>query len=119
METKREFYEAVIALEADEAGEVSEFAKAQLEKLDATNAKRRSAEKKPSKASIENEAYVAKLVEGFLGAEPKTASEVAVFLDVKVQKASAVLRQAVKEGKAVATDVKVKGKGTAKGYTLV
>ena len=116
METKREFYEAVIALEA---GEVSEFAQAQIEKLDAMNAKRRSAEKKPSKASIENEAYVTMLVMSFLGAEPKTASEAAAFLDVKVQKASAVLRQAVNENKAVATDVKVKGKGTAKGYTLV
>ena len=51
-----------------------------------------------------------------LNEEPKTASDLCVPMGIKPQKASALLRRAVKEGKAVSLDVKVKGKGTQKGY---
>ena len=50
--------------------------------------------------------------------EPKTASDVATELGVTPQKASALLRQVVAEGKATVTDVKVPKKGAQKGYTL-
>jgi predicted ArsR family transcriptional regulator len=50
--------------------------------------------------------------------EFKTASEISEILEISVQKASAVLRQAVSEGKVEVEDVKVKGKGTQKGYRL-
>lgn len=50
--------------------------------------------------------------------EPKTATDVAAVLEVSVQKASGLLRRLVEEGKAVKVDVKIKGKGTQKGYTL-
>ena len=84
--------------------------------MDRALAKRRS---KPTKAQIANAPIIQQIVSEILeGKELKTASEIAEILDVSVQKASAVLRQAVSEGKVEVEDVKVKGKGTQKGYRL-
>lgn len=105
--TKREFLNAVIAETTN--SELASFAVSELEKLDARNAKRASA---PSKKSIENAPLIAKIAE-FLTSEPKLASEVASELEISTQKASALLRQV--DGVSVC-DVKVKGKGTQKGY---
>lgn len=112
--TKREFLEKIVEMNIEE---ISEYAQTQIEKMDAVNQKRRDAEKKPSKTALENEAFVAQIVEGFLGDEPKTATEIGEFLEVSAQKASAIARQAVKSGLAKATDLKVKGR-KVKGYTL-
>ena len=111
--TKREFLEIVMGLGHPEA---AEFAAKELEKMDRALAKRRS---KPTKAQIANAPIIQQIVSEILeGKELKTASEIAEILDVSVQKASAVLRQAVSEGKVEVEDVKVKGKGTQKGYRL-
>ena len=111
--TQREFYNAIINGEINE--DVIETAKAAIAKMDATNEKRRNT---PSKAMIENEPLLTKIKTEVLGAEPKTASDVAAELGVSVQKASALLRQTVAEGKATVTDVKVPKKGTQKAYAL-
>ena len=105
--TNREFFNAVIANEITE--DVIAHATEGLAKLDARNAKRASA---PSKKSIENAPLIAKIAE-LLTSEPKLASEVAKELEISTQKASALLRQI--ENVSVC-DVKVKGKGTQKGY---
>ena len=110
--TKREFYTEISKNEALST-DIREYANAQIAALDATLAKRRE---KPSKAAIANAPLVEQIVE-MLGAEPKTASDLAEPMGVKVQKASILLRTAVAEGKAIAHDVKIKGKGTCKGYT--
>lgn len=111
--TKREFLEIVMELEHPEA---AEFAAKELEKMDRALAKRRS---KPSKAQIANAPIIQQIVSEILEEEEfKTASEVSEILEINVQKASAVLRQAVSEGKVEVKDVKVKGKGTQKGYRL-
>lgn len=111
--TKREFLEIVMGLGHPEA---AEFAAKELEKMDRALAKRRS---KPTKAQIANAPIIQQIVSEILeGKELKTASEIAEILEVSVQKASAVLRQAVSEGKVEVEDVKVKGKGTQKGYRL-
>ncbi len=110
--TRRDFFNAIANTETLSA-ELRDFATAAIQKLDETNAKRAA---KPSKAAIENAPLVEQIV-GMLGDEPKTASDLCVPMGVKVQKASALLRTAVKEGKAVSHDVKIKGKGTVKGYT--
>lgn len=60
-----------------------------------------------------------------LGAEAKTASDVAAELtemlgeEVKVQKASSLCRKAVEMGLAVQTEVKIPKKGTCKAYAVI
>jgi len=111
--TKREFLEIVMGLGHPEA---AEFAAKELEKMDKALEKRRS---KPTKAQVANAPIIQQIVSEILEKEEfKTASEIAGILEISVQKASAVLRQAVNEGKVEVKDVKVKGKGTQKGYKL-
>ena len=111
--TKREFYTTISENETL-TEELRNFATAQIAALDNTLAKRKE---KPTKASIENAPLVEQIVT-MLGEEPKTASDLAEPMGVTPQKASALLRIAVKDGKANAHDVKIKGKGTCKGYTI-
>jgi len=92
--------------------EVMEKAAERLEKLDAENEKRKN---RVSKKALENEP-VKESILGILGEEPKTATEIGSEVGISTQKASALLRQLVNDGKVEKTDVKVKGKGTQKGY---
>lgn len=112
--TRRDFFTTIMNTE-NLTDEIRAFARESLEKIDETNAKRAA---KPSKTAIENAPLVAQVVE-LLGDEPKTASDLVAAMDLKVQKVSSLLRAAVKEGKAASHDVKIKGKGTCKGYTKV
>lgn len=111
--TKREFYTAISENETLST-EMRDFATAAIASLDATLAKRRE---KPSKAQVENAPLIDQIV-GLLTSEPQTASDLAPKMEMKVQKASALLRAAVAQGRAISMDVKVKSKGTQKGYTL-
>lgn len=111
--TKREFYTAIMNGEIDERAKL--FASEELEKMDAANEKRRNT---LSKKAQENLPLLQKITDEILTDEPKTATDVAAVLEVSVQKASGLLRRLVEEGKAVKVDVKIKGKGTQKGYTL-
>ena len=111
--TKREFYTAIKNGEIDE--QVKLFASEELEKMDAVNEKRRNTLSKKAK---ENEPLLQQITDEILTEEPKTATDVAAILNVSVQKASGLLRRLVEDGKAVKVDVKIKGKGTHKGYTL-
>lgn len=110
--TKREVLNAIVNGEINE--EVVTWAGAQIEKMDAANEKRRNS---VSKKAQENAPLVDRIVDEILGEEPKTATDIAAVLEVSVQKASSLARRAVAEGDAVAHDIKVKGKGTMKGYT--
>ena len=105
--TQREFYNAVIA--DTKNADLANFAVEALEKLDARNAKRSS---KPSKVQIANEPIVKAIAE-VLTSEPMRASEIAETLGISTQKASALVKKV--DGVSV-TDIKVKGKGTQKGY---
>ena len=111
--TNREFYNAIVNGNVND--EVIAQAQAALDKMDAANEKRRNT---PSKKAIENQPILETIVNEVLTSEPKTASDVAAEIEVSVQKASALLRALVADGKAVATDVKVPKKGTQKAYTL-
>ena len=105
--TQREFYTAVIAETQND--ELKTFATDAIAKLDARNAKRAST---PSKTQKENEPIIKAIAE-VLTNEPMLASEIAEKCGLKVQKASALAKKV--EGVSI-TDVKVKGKGTQKGY---
>ena len=111
--TKREFYTAIMNGEIDE--QVKLFASEELEKMDAANEKRRNT---LSKKAQENLPLFEKIMNEILDDEPKTATDVATVLEVSVQKANSLLRRLADEGKINKVDVKIKGKGTQKGYTL-
>ena len=111
--TKREFYEAVRASEVSE--EITEFAKHELDMLDKRNAKRSS---KPTAKQKENEAIKAKIVEFVTGCGGAVASEIGAKLEISTQKASALCRQLVTEGKFEVAEVKIAKKGKQKRYTL-
>ena len=110
--TNREFYTAVIA--SVDNDELKAFATDAIAKLDARNAKRAST---PSKKSLENEPIKASIRE-FLESGSHLASEIASGLDLSVSKVSALCRQMVGDGLLTVEDVKVKGKGTQKSYSL-
>ena len=122
--TKREFFVKVSAGEMTE--EMQAFAAEALAKMDKTLAKRKGklSEKEQAKRDA-NEALARRVAAEILGAEAKTATDVAAELtemlgeEVKVQKASSLCCKAVELGLAVQTDVKIPKKGTQKAYTSV
>ena len=111
--TNREFYIAIANNEAL-TEEIRAHATAEIEKLDARNAKRAE---KPSKTAVANEPIKANIVK-VLEDGGKTASDIATALEISVQKASALCRQLADAGQVTATEVKVPKKGKQKLYTL-
>ncbi len=107
--TNREFYNAVIANAITE--EVISHATESLAKLDERNAKRAS---KESAKQIANKPIVEAITK-VLTDEPMLASKIAELCEISTQKASALVKKV--EG-VQSVDVKVKGKGTQKGYFL-
>jgi methylphosphotriester-DNA--protein-cysteine methyltransferase len=105
--TNREFYTAIV--NSDLSDEMKAFATDAIAKLDARNAKRAST---PSKTQKENAPLIEKIA-SLLTSEPKLASTLATEMGISTQKASALVKKV--EGVSVC-DVKVKGKGTQKGY---
>lgn len=121
--TKREFLVAVIDSTVDEG--IKAFAENEIAKLDTMNAKRRE---KASEKNAEKVEMVKSFADEYIGDIAKTATmlkdelvargfERADGKDVNVQFVSAMCRKAVDLGLAVATEVKVSGKGTQKAYT--
>ena len=110
--TNREFYTAIV--NSNVSDELKTFATDAIAKLDARNAKRSS---KPSKKSLENEPIKVSIRE-FIADGSHLASEIAKGLDLSVSKVSALCRQMVGDGVLTVEDVKVKGKGTQKCYSL-
>ena len=124
--TNREFYTAIAAENATITPEMIEHATAALAKLDATAEKRKGKVSAKDQAKRDENAAMAKhIAETILTTEAKTATDVAAALteqsgeEVKVQKASYLLRLAVELGLANATEVKIPKKGTQKAYTVV
>ena len=105
--TNREFYTAIVNGTLTE--DVIAKAHEEIEKLDARNAKRANT---LSKTQKENAPLIEKIA-SLLTSEPKLASELAKEMEISTQKASALVKKV--EGVSVC-DVKVKGKGTQKGY---
>ena len=112
--TKREFLNAVII--AVDNAELKAFAESEIQKMDARNAKRSAT---PSKKSLANEPIKEKISEYLAQFEtPQVASDIAKAVEVSTQKSSALCRQMVDGGLLKVEDVKVKGKGKVKGYSL-
>ena len=111
--TNREFFEKVMKNEVD--ADVIAHAEQSIAKLDKRNADRQA---KPSKTALENAPIKVAILEYLVGKENEVASVIAENLGISTSKASALCGQLVAEDKLVATEVKIKGKGKVKGYTL-
>lgn len=113
--TNRDFYTIVAASDLPE--DVRAFATAAIEKLDARNASRNS---KPSKTQLENapikEALLAYLSEN---QGQFTEGELGAALNITHNKAGALARQLVAEGKATSAEVKLPKVGKRKVYSIV
>ena len=107
--TRREFFEAVMAVEGIEV-ELHDFAANEIDKMDARNAKRSST---PSKRSLANEPIKEEIVK-VLTHDAQSASEIAEKVGISTQKSSSLLRQI--DGLSV-SELKVKGR-KVKGYAL-
>lgn len=115
--TMRQFFEAVV--NGNITPSMVEKAKAEIAKLDATNAKR--AEKAKAK-QVENEPLKTAIYHFLLVNGMKTTAEIAAGVEVlggSSPKASAMCRQMVDEGRLTPHEVKVKGKGAQKAYTAI
>lgn len=110
--TRRERLEMVIANNITE--ELIEECKVELEKLNASNASR-----KPTAHQVEN-VKIGEDILALLTDEPKFVEDVLAGLDGELtrQRVSGILTNLVKDGKVHSEDVKVKGKGKRKVYTL-
>ena len=107
--TQREFFTAIV--NSDLNDELKTFATESIEKLDIRNAKRSERETKTQK---ENKPIIEKIA-SVLTSEPMLASTIAEKCGISTQKASALVK---KVDGVQSVDVKVKGKGTQKGYFL-
>lgn len=117
--TKREFLEAIVGLGAEGKieSELGAFAEEEIVKMDEALAKRRE---KTSAKAAENAPLMDKIYEDILKEdEPITATTVGELMEISTQKASALLRKMVDEGRATSEDVKIPKKGTQKGYKKV
>lgn len=115
--TMRSFFESIVAGTITPA--MQEKAKAEIAKLDATNAKR--AEKAKAK-QVEYEPLKVAIHEFLVANGTKTTAEIAKGVEVlegSSPKASAMCRQMVEEGRLSVADVAVKGKGKQKAYTAI
>lgn len=114
--TNRQFLTAVIS--AGISPEITEFATASLAKIDEKNDKRKANGSKTAQANV---AIKSAIVSAMENGVTYTAAEI-VALGVEgvgsTQKASALMRQIVDAGQATVSEIKIKGKGKVKGYTL-
>ena len=115
--TLRQYHEAVIS--GNITDDIIAKARAEIAKLDATNAKR--AEKAAEKAK-ENLPIKQAIFDFLVANGTKFTVEIAKGVEVlegSTPKASAMCRQMVDEGRLTVSDVSVKGKGKQKAYTAV
>lgn len=117
--TIRQYHEAVISGNINEA--VLAKARAEIAKLDATNAKRaeKAAEKARENDPLKNAIYNLLVEKGAMVASAISAALTTPENEITTSKASSMCRQMVEERRLTVEDVKVKGKGKVKQYTAV
>ena len=113
--TEREFLNKVLGI-ADLPEDLSTYAAEGLAKLDARNDKRKNTQ---TKAQKENEGIMTAIVEHLTANGSAVASDIGTALGISTQKASALCKLLVNDGKVTVADIKVKNKGTVKQYTAV
>ena len=114
--TQRTFLEMVV--NANISDEMTAYAMERIKHLDDVNEHRKAKGSKTQRANAEvKKAILSSLEENTV----YTASQVAgmeIEGITSTQKASALLRQMTETGELTVTDIKIKGKGKVKGYSL-
>ena len=112
--TQREFFTKVI--EANINDELTEKAKELVAGLDKRNAQKSATQTKTQK---ENEVLKAEMLNKLEKGKGYLAAEIGAIMGFSTSKATALASQLVKSDKATVADVKVKGKGMQKSYTIL
>lgn len=112
--TNREFFNAIINSNIN--ADLVAHAKAELEKLDAKNEKRKNT---LTKAQKENESLKVEVLNYIKEKGSAVASEIGSALSMSTQKASSLCTLLKNDGLLTVSDLKVKGKGSVKQYTAV
>lgn len=111
--TQREFLTAVSNNNIND--EIIDFAKAEIEKMDARNEKRKTT---PSKTALANEPIKEEIIKVLTERGTMCAADVGELVAITTQKASSLLRQLVEDGKVKSEDKKVPKKGSVKFYSI-
>lgn len=114
--TEREFYTKIIETVADE--ELKTFAESGIERIDKANEARRAKNAEKAVAKEAEKAPIREAIFAVITTEGKTASTLIeeAGVEVKPQAIPSLLKPLIEEGKVIKTDIKVKGKGTVRGY---
>ena len=116
--TMRQYHEAVISGNITDA--IIEKARAEIAKLDAVNAKRaeKAAEKAKENDPIKNAIYNLLVEKGAMVSSAIAMELTTPEAEITTSKASSMCRQMVEERRLTVEDVKVKGKGKVKQYSI-
>ena len=115
--TQRMFLEMVV--NANISDEMTAYATERIKHLDDVNEHRKAKGSKTQRANAEvKKAILASLEENTVYTASQVA-EMGIEGITSTQKASALLRQMTETGELTVTDIKIKGKGKVKGYSLV
>ena len=116
--TLRQYHEAVISGNITDA--IIAKARAEIAKLDATNAKRaeKAAEKAKENDPIKNAIYNLLVEKGAMVSSAIAMELTTPEAEVTTSKVSSMCRQMVEERRLTVEDVKVKGKGKVKQYSI-
>ena len=113
---EREYLNAILAIEGI-SETITNETNARLAKLDEKNEKRKNTQ---TKAQKENEGVKTAILANLADGNGKAvASALGTALGISTQKASALCQLLVNEGKLTVAEIKVKGGGKVKEYTLV
>lgn len=114
--TQRTFLEMVV--NANISDEMTAYAMERIKHLDDVNEHRKAKGSKTQRANAEvKKAILASLEENTVYTASQVA-EMGIEGITSTQKASALLRQMTETGELTVTDIKIKGKGKVKGYSL-
>ena len=116
--TLRQYHEAVISGNITDA--IIAKARAEIAKLDATNAKRaeKAAEKAKENDPIKNAIYNLLVEKGAMVSSAIAMELTTPEAEITTSKVSSMCGQMVKERRLTVEDVKVKGKGKVKQYSI-
>ena len=116
--TQREFLENVANGIMNE--EMTTFATERLTAMDTANEKRREANSVKRAEKEAEKAPIREAVMAVITSEPKTATTLIAEagVEIKPQAIPSLLKTEVEAGRVLKVDVKVKGKGTQRGYQL-
>lgn len=117
--TQREFLESIAQGVMND--EMATYAAERIVALDTANEKRRETNAVKRAEEEAERAPIREAIMGVMSAEPKTATTLIAEagVEIKPQAIPSLLKGAIEAGTVVKVDVKVKGKGTQRGYQIV